>query len=209
MCARAQSLSVTISTPQDSVCSGLMATLTATVSGAIGTVSYQWYSYGTAISGATGNTYNFLVSTGETDFSCDVSTSTQILTASNGLAVIGIAPAQTPVVLVNNLNNEGSVKFCPGQVALAQLDEYGAASSYNWWIKPATAGTITLSTTGDSAYITMASSASDTIVVYASADGCSGTSGVDSVIRTFNPMVGPVSFSTYSDTACTGNFTYT
>jgi hypothetical protein len=94
---------------------GQTQTFTATVSGGSGTISYQWYLNGSAVSGATSSTYSFSGSVGSYSVTCTVTDSASTPVTS--------PPSNAVLVTVN------SALVAPTVTAIPSIIDQGQTSS--------------------------------------------------------------------------------
>jgi RHS repeat-associated protein len=125
--------SVSISAnPGSSICAGRSVTFTANTSGGGSSPSYQWYSNGAVISGATASTYTSTTLVNGQQISCVLtnnSSCTTASTATSNVITMTVTPNTTMTVTVS-----GSNPICAGSQASFGANVTGATGTltYQW-----------------------------------------------------------------------------
>jgi hypothetical protein len=163
---------------------GQIQVFTATVSGGSGSLSYQWYLGGSAVSGQTGLTYTFTaVSVGSPTIYCKVTdqASTPYVVQSN-----------TPSVTVNSaptvsITPTGPITMDAGQTKIFTAASVGGSGTihYQWYVGSGSVGTDSSSYT----YTAAGSSASITCKVTDSASSPVTSLASNAVSVTVNPAL--------------------
>jgi hypothetical protein len=83
---------------------GQSTTFTATSTGGLGTINYQWYLGGSAVSGATGSTYSFSGSVGSYSVTCKVTDSASTPVTSPASNAVTITVNQLSITVTQGAN---------------------------------------------------------------------------------------------------------
>lgn len=126
--------SISIVSSSSDVCSGTSVTFTATASNAGSAPTYQWYSNGTAISGATSSTYTENATANGQQVYCIVTTSNSCSTAStaqSNTVTMTVNPTVSPTISItasgSNVCSGTSVTFT------SSITNGGIAPTYQWY----------------------------------------------------------------------------
>ena len=179
-----------------SFCQGGSVTLTATATGA---VSYQWYLNGSAITGATTQTYTASNPGSYTATMTNSGGTTSAMSAQTSVTVYPL-PA-TPTVTAG-----GNTSFCPGGSVVLTANASGAAS-YQWSLNGA-------AITGATNQTYTASAPGSYTVTVSNSNGCASASSAATTVSTLPaPSAatitagGPTSFCAGSDVILTASAT--
>jgi len=134
-------VSVTVTTPQTTVCAGTTVTFTANPTHGGSLPGYQWKVNGASIVGATNSTYAYTPLNGDI-ITCELTSSDNCVTGNPALSPPVIMTV-TPNPAVSVLITPSANPFCPGsQVTFIAVPNHGGLfPSYLWKVNGSNAGT--------------------------------------------------------------------
>jgi hypothetical protein len=118
---------------------GQSTTFTATSTGGLGTINYQWYLGGSAVSGATGSTYSFSGSVGSYSVTCKVTDSASTPVTSPASNAVSITVSASPTVSIVPV---GPLTLDVGQVQTFTATASGGSGTinYQWYLDGSAVG---------------------------------------------------------------------
>ncbi len=151
---------ITISTPQTSVCSGASVTFTANANNGGNAPQYQWKKNGTNISGATQATYTTTTLANGDQISCQLTSNAPCVsptTVTSANLTITVNPTVTPTISISTANTS----ICSGTSVTftSSITNGGSSPAYQWKkngsnIAGATSSTYTSTTLANNDVIT-------------------------------------------------------